>query len=215
MPAFQDLTGQKFGRLLVESCSDRRSGNIYWSCLCDCGQRCTVRADRLKSGETKSCGCWHVESVTQRSTKHGGIRSGSYKTWQAMIERCRNPNNSGYHLYGARGVRVCPEWSASYQAFRDDMGDRPSDRHSIDRIDPNGDYGPSNCRWATPNQQARNRRDSNNLTLNGVTRNIADWSDSIGISVGGIKKRLRLGWTIEEALTLPIRPGFARSARRA
>ena len=152
-----DLTGNRFGRLLVLGKRENRNGRAVWFCACDCGASTIVSENNLKTGRTKSCGCLQADITSQRNFKHGHSRTPLYKVWAGMRARCMVKTCTDYDLYGGRGITVCPEWK-DFEAFRRDMGDRPSKRHSIDRIDPNGNYEPSNCRWATPEQQAQNQR---------------------------------------------------------
>ena len=158
MPKAVDLTGLKFGRLLVEKRLSRNKSLKYmWSCRCDCGAQREVNGGCLVSGNTTSCGCY----LKERITKHGGTGKGSYNTWRAMVRRCTNPKDKDYERYGAKGVRVCPEWLSDYSAFAVCMGE-PQGADTLDRIDTYGDYTPQNCRWASPTQQARNIRHRKN-----------------------------------------------------
>lgn len=152
MPAFIDLTGQRFSLLLVVKRADNgRRGETYWQCKCDCGAVRNVRASHLRCGKTRSCGC-----VTKSRT-HGMYASPEYTAWHQMRQRCLNTRHAAYAGYGGRGITVCSEWS-SFENFFVDLGPRPSDKHSLDRVNNNGNYEPSNCRWATHSQQMRNRR---------------------------------------------------------
>lgn len=146
--------------------------------------------------------CKHGHSVTN-------ARSGAYLSWGAMIQRCYNPKCGSYLRYGARGVTVCDRWRNSFQAFLDDLGDRPPGG-SLDRINAQGNYEPGNVRWATLNEQSRNRKTNRLLTIDGRTQCLADWADEKGIKRDTVYNRLRHGWPIEEALA-PLIPREGRS----
>jgi hypothetical protein len=172
-----DLTGQRFGRLVVVRfagltlLATGRHG-ATWVCECDCGTVKVVRARYLLRGQSRSCGCLRSETVSARaSTQFGGVRApaGAWRTPEyvvlvSMWARCENPNNKDFRRYGARGITVCQRWrkgengKSPYECFIEDMGRRPSPELSIDRIDNDGNYEPGNCRWATPKQQQLNRR---------------------------------------------------------
>lgn len=156
MPKLIDRTGLRYGRLLVV----RRSGTdackkVVWECLCDCGNTTHVNSTSLTTGNTQSCGCLFKEKIT----KHGGWQNRSYNTWRAMVRRCRKKHDKDYPRYGGAGIKVDPRW-LTYENFVADMGE-PPDSHTLDRIDPYGNYTKENCRWASLTTQARNIRDTN------------------------------------------------------
>lgn len=200
-----DISGQKFGRLQVQGPVERRpypSGGsmILWLCSCDCGNHTKVAGGKLKSGHTTSCGC-AVGGKVQHG--HGSHRKGispEYYAWQAMRKRCLNPNDKNYVRYGGRGITVCSAWTTDFPMFFRDMGPRPTTDHTLDRIDVNGNYEPSNCRWATQGEQQNNRR--NNVMIEAFGRRMtrAEWAKETGIDYGVIRHRIATGQSPEDAL---------------
>ena len=160
----KDLTGQRFGRLIVEEDSgERQSRAVMWKCACDCGNNCMVRGSHLISGKTQSCGCYKAELVSLRAKQRARI--GEFpprlrRIWRNMKQRCNNPASTNYHNYGGRGIRVCEEWN-SYQVFAIwAINNGYNDALTLDRKNNDGNYEPSNCRWATWKEQANNKRKS-------------------------------------------------------
>lgn len=171
-PRVKDITGLKFGRLTAigfhsyrnEKQGKRTRRMAVWVCECECGNKKAMQAVLLKSGTSRSCGCLQLETMKTNglaAAKHGMHRSAEYGIWAGMKYRCNNPKSRIYNYYGGRGITVCDRWLHSFEAFYADMGPRPSPKHSIDRIDNDGNYEPGNCRWATQAQQAANQRRGN------------------------------------------------------
>jgi hypothetical protein len=225
MGRFRDLTGQVFGEYTIIQQAPVTDDRVRWHCRCSCGTERIVLAQSLTRGQSTSCGCMRhgvrcrssgVDMHGQQITRH--THSAERGVYRGMFTRCYNTRVRAYRLYGGRGIRVCASWTASFAAFLSDVGLRPSPAHSLDRKDNNGNYScgkcaecidkgwPANCRWATKKEQAQNTRRSRFLTLNGETLNITEWSRRTGISDHTIRVRIEhLGWTVEKALTTPVK----------
>lgn len=202
--SFQDHTGERFGSLTALECVGRsKDGNPIWLCRCDCGNMHKVTARNLVHGKVKSCGCLKHEGTR---TTHGESSSRLYNVWNGMRQRCSNPNNDEWHNYGGRGITVCDEWQ-DFETFMEWATDNGYDQNagygkcSIDRIDPNGDYEPNNCRWVDYKVQGNNRRGCTAITANGKTQTIAEWARESGISPSTIRSRIRSGWEPSRAVT--------------
>jgi len=199
MPKKIDLTGKIFERLTVLSeVGKNKFGQILWKCRCECGNETNVCGSFLKSGHTKSCGCYKKDSEKIRHITHGEYGTRAYKIWINMKGRCNNKNNLRFKDYGARGIKVCEEWN-SFDRFIDDMG-YPLDGFSIDRIDNDKGYKPLNCRWATNADQSRNKRNNRIIEFNNTSMCMSDWAKYLCISEATLHYRLEK-WPIEKALT--------------
>jgi hypothetical protein len=192
--------GSRFGRLTVVSrAPDKVPRQTRWNCVCDCGNTTVCYAAHLKTGTTVSCGCYQREQSSLRNSGHKMTGDIAYRSWIQMRARCNNPKATSYSIYGGRGIKVCERWD-SFELFLADMGPRPSRQHSIDRIDPNKGYEPSNCRWATRIEQQNNHRRTVFIEYNGERLSCAEWSRRTGIKGNVINGRLKLGWPPDKIL---------------
>lgn len=202
-----DLTGRVFGNLAVIGLAGKaKSGSMIWSCRCACGnpEIRQVWSSSLIRGLTVSCGCVRKERVRQASTKDGMSTHPLRNIWYRMWERCTDSSSPDYPDYGARGIRVCERWEV-FANFVADMPSRPEGT-SIDRIDNDKGYKPGNCRWATPKEQARNKRTNRQVTLNGVTKPLAQWVEELGLNYTTTVSRLNRGLPAEVALVKLLQP---------
>ena len=215
MNKFIDETGRRYGRLFVLKRIGNRSHGAAFLCLCDCGNKTIVAGGHLRSGGVRSCGCLATELLIKRKTKHGFSPSGNlerlYKVWASMKERTTNPNAPNYKYYGEMGVSVCDEWLADYAVFRKWALENGYDeganfgKCTIDRIDPSGNYCPSNCRWVGMRTQGNNRRNSRIIEHDGISLTAAQWARKLGMKHSVLGMRLSSGWSEERALTQPVR----------
>ena len=190
----ENMRGRKFGRITAIAPAPTRKGDTRWHCRCSCGTEWIVYTKALKRGKTVSCGC--------RKEQHGASQTVEYSTFRRMADRCNNPNAPDFHLYGARGIKV--EFT-SFRQFLAEVGPRPSTLHSIDRKNSNGNYAPSNVRWATAREQANNMRTNRRIAFQGAEHTLSEWGRITGFGRSVIEARLdRLGWSLERALTTPI-----------
>ena len=206
-----DIVGQRFGRLTVIEDDGKRTnkGMVMWHCICDCGKHVHVPTSYLTTGDTRSCGCLFKETAKQPSTlRHGdaspnGKYARIYESWHQMKKRCNNPKDRNYHNYGGRGISVCDEWNR-YENYRDwALKNGYSDELTIDRIDVNGNYEPSNCRWADSITQGNNRRSNRNVEYRGEIHTVKEWSRITGLSPGVIARRIDTGWNMDDVFNKP------------
>lgn len=216
---FIDLTEQQFDRLTVlERSNNGDGGKTRWKCICTCGKEAIVAGRDLRSGHTKSCGCLQRDNRYISRTTHGHTRdygpSPEYNSWRAAKERCSNPKNKKFHHYGGRKIGMCEQWRDSFAAFLKDMGPRPEGT-SLDRYpNPNGNYEPGNCRWATLKEQHNNKINSIRLTFDGSTLSLAEWAQRINIPENALYQRVHtLHWPTEKALTTPYKILIHRRAQ--
>lgn len=197
----EDLTGQKFNYLTAVKFVgyDEKSHNCKWLFKCDCGNEKILNASGVKSGKTKSCGCYNSKLSAERWTIHGKNHTKEHRTWCGMRRRCKDVEN--YPNYAGRGIKVCDRWLESFENFLDDMGLAPTPKHTIDRINNNGNYEPSNCRWATQKQQNRNYSRNIDITINNETHCLKEWCEIYGKKYDIVYQRIRtLNWEPIKAL---------------
>ncbi len=198
----KDLTGQRFGRLVVIGIDERRTRKTYWNCLCDCGNIKSVRSDSLQNGAIKSCGCLKREQdkvnlVTEQMKKsrefgepYGHLRI--HNIWANMKSRCFNTSDKRYPDYGGRGITICDEWNESFLSFYNwAMENGYDDRLTIDRVDNDGGYSPSNCRWVSNQEQSRNRRSNINIKIGNVTKTLTEWCEIFDLPFNRVNARYR------------------------
>lgn len=200
-----DLIGQRFGRLLVLKRSGSENGNSIWACKCDCDNEKIVLGYSLKSGNTRSCGCFKKEFASEYPKKHNMSNTSEYISWTHMLARCRNKNNHAYSRYGGRGIEVCEGWLKSFESFYKDMGAKPSGEYSLERMNNNGNYESSNCRWATYTEQANNTRASVYVSFKDERLTVTQWERKLKINKGTLWNRLFvLKWSIDKAILTPV-----------
>ena len=192
----------------------KHGGHAKWLCQCECGNMIIVASNSLKTGNTCSCGCYQVECALQqveRLKKHGLSGERLYSVWNNIVSRCTNPKDKRYIDYGGRGISVCDEWKNNYLNFRKwatENGYDETAKHNqctIDRIDNNGNYEPSNCRWVNQKEQQNNKRSNHIMTYNGERGTVTYFAKKTGIKKQTILSRLARGWNDEKALTTPPR----------
>lgn len=183
-----EMIGKKFNKLTVISVCELKSSDdkLKYNCLCDCGNSKAIIGMSLRSGSTKSCGCLLVETVKKRINDNRDkyfSNTPEYRAWIAMKNRCYSKGNKFYYRYGERGIKVCDEWINNYKQFLLDIGNRPSKKHSLDRIDNNGNYEPNNCKWSTTHEQGVNRKNVLLYEMDGLILCKKEWAKKLNISI--------------------------------
>lgn len=209
-PGYEDLTGRKFGRLLVIKYAGKKGNKrkrIAWLCKCDCGKQVEILGENLKQGISKSCGCYCIQRIKNKNTKHGFTKTRIFNIYIKIKERCLNEHSKAYKDYGGRGIVICNEWLGesgfiNFKNWADKNG--YSESLTIDRIDNNGNYEPSNCRWVDKKVQANNRRSNRKIKYNGMEKTIAEWSDFYNIPYMRIYTRLKLKMPLCEVFNTNI-----------
>jgi hypothetical protein len=194
------LDGQRFGQLLVLSRAPNAGGYAMWNCRCDCGAEIIVGGNRLRQGRKKRCAS-KMHRVRPPSLT-AGFKS-EYQSWRNMRSRCTDPEHTKYPIYGARGISVCDRWSV-FKNFMLDMGRKPDPKFTIERKDVNGNYEPANCCWISRKDQGRNKRNSVFVTYQGKRMLLLDLVEELGLSRGVLYGRLKAGWTLAQAIALPV-----------
>lgn len=207
-----DLTGKTFNMLTALNFSHKNaSGGAVWECKCLCGNTTYVRAGFLKTGITKSCGCMKKIWIGETSRRHGKTKTSEYQSWTCMKRR-GSKKYPFAHNYADRGITICDRWRNSFEDFLSDMGPKPTPKHTLDRINTDGNYEPGNCRWATMKEQCNNKRDSMVYTHNSETKSLLDWCEQMKIPPGTVYARIHMGWDVIRAFTTPrLRPHFKRT----
>ena len=192
-----NLLDQRFGRLVVlESASDNKRGKPRWVCKCDCGNEKIIEGRNLSGKLTKSCGCLQIES----KTTHGMFGTSEYNTWHSLKVQITNSNSKKFEYYDKNNIKMCERWLESFENFYEDMGDRTSDKHVLSRINNDGNFELSNCKWATKKEHSNNRKNTKYLNIDGKTKPSSIWSEISGTKYSILHGRLRRGWSHKEAV---------------
>lgn len=199
----KNIANQKFGKLTAINAVGKESGGLYiWLCKCDCGAEALVNGKKLRRGITKSCGCL---TVYRNNFRHGYSHTKEHNTWIGMRQRCSNENNKRFKDYGGRGISVCDRWKNSFENFIKDMGYAPTPKHTLERINVNGGYEPTNCKWATIKEQANNKTVNVFVDIDGVIKTVKQWSEKLNVSQYSVRSRISRGWDAKKAIVTPFR----------
>lgn len=211
----KDLTGKKINRLtVIKRVDNSRWNETRWLCKCDCGKEVIATYGKIAYGHTKSCGCLAKDIFVKNVTKHKLRNTRLYNIWANMKQRCNNPNQKAYKYYGARGIKVCDEWLNSFENFYHWAIKNGYEKHlqkfgnkntTIDRIDVNGNYEPSNCKWSTQKEQSLNKTNNHLIKYNNEEHTISEWAIIKNLTKSTIYHRLQRGWSVEKTLTTPLK----------
>ncbi len=198
-----DMTGTRYNSVIaVNEAGIAASRDTKWLFLCDCGNLFEANGYYVRCGKVKDCPSCAAERVRMASVKHWLSNTAEFSTWTDIQTRCYNSKTKAFKHYGGRGIVVCKRWLDSFDNFLSDMGNRPSKNHSIERINVNGNYEPSNCKWVTDKEQANNKRSNVLVTLNGITKNVTEWIIDLNLNKNTVNSRIyNLKWPLEKALT--------------
>ena len=208
MGKLNDLVGKRFGYLTVlyrdeDQVSKSGKRRVRWACKCDCGNEISVISDNLTTGKTRSCGCMKQKMRAVTCEYEYVHNTRLYGIWNSMKDRCFNENAAPYKHYGGRGISVCDEWKHNFKSFREwAYSNGYEENLTIDRIDNNDDYSPSNCRWVDRTAQANNRRSNRLLTYNGETHNVTQWASILNVNASLLFNRVYAGKTVDEILAV-------------
>jgi hypothetical protein len=197
--------GEKYNRLTVVAEAENKHSNRYIFCKCDCGRYKTIALSQLLNGNTKSCGCLKKELRIKQNIIHGLAKHPLYRVWSSMKRRCFNSNDESYKNYGARGIVVCSKWMVFKEFYIWAINNGYARGLTIERVDNDGNYDPSNCKLVPLKEQSKNRRSNHWIKHNGETKIMSQWAIDLNINYGTLKDRLHRGWTIKKALETPIK----------
>lgn len=209
MGKFIDLSGQKFGRLTVIERTKNYKGRVFWKCLCECGNYCYISTKTLRNNTAKSCGCLRIDLLKQRVCKHSMTNTRLYKIWKNIKKRCYGNTPYLTKYYKDKGIVMCKEWKNDFLAFYNWSINNGYDNNTnrgvctLDRINYNGNYEPSNCRWISIQKQQLNKSSNRLITYNNETHCISEWAKIINVKPKTLEMRFLRGWDIEKALTTP------------
>lgn len=221
-----DITGHKYGRLIAISNTGRKClRNYIWKFRCDCGKEVEIASGEVRRGKTVSCGCYRkeissihakkIQSIGAKTNeKHLMSKTPTFVSWDSMKQRCLNDRHKSYKDYGGRGIKVCPEWINSFESFLSDMGARPKNS-TLDRINTNGNYESTNCRWASGEEQANNKRSSKLIEFEGKLQTSVQWAREYGLCSKVLLYRLKNNWEIKKALMTKVNYGNNKKRRVA